>query len=78
MGDKPAYQNLVREGERVYSTDDQLIGSVDQVRAQDFILHRLGRGEVCVPYDAIQDRLSDRVRLKVRAELIDRQGWQPI
>lgn len=75
MADKPAYQNDVREGERVISADDQPVGIVDQVHGQEFILHRYGEGEVRVPFDAIQDKLPDRVKLKVRADQIDQQGW---
>ncbi len=78
MADKPTYEDFVREGERVISADDQPVGIVDQVYGQEFVLHRYGAGEVRVPFDAIQDKLPDRIKLKVRADQIDQQGWVPI
>ncbi len=78
MANKPAYEDFVREGERVVSADDQPVGIVDQVYGQEFILYRYNAGEVRVPFDAIRDKLPDRVRLKFRADQIDQQRWMRI
>ncbi len=75
MTERPAYQNLLREGERVISADNRPIGIVDQVRGLDFVLDRYGMGELRVPFDAILEKENDQVKLKVRADQVDLQGW---
>ena len=65
----------VRLGMEVVGTGAQPVGRVAEVRLEDFLLSRPGRGSVYVPYEAIRAMLGDQVVLDIHPEEIDARGW---
>jgi hypothetical protein len=65
----------VRPGMEVVGTGAQPVGRVAEVRLEDLLLSRPGRGGVYVPDEAIRAMLGDQVVLDIHPEEIDARGW---
>jgi uncharacterized protein (TIGR02271 family) len=65
----------VARGTLVVGADDAEIGRVKEVRGEDFLVDRSGRRDVYVPFDAVAEATDDQIRLTVRADAVDDQGW---
>lgn len=65
----------IREGMEVVGRDNDSVGQVKEVRANDFLVDRSLARDVYVPFSAA--RIVDgRIRLNVEAGEVDNQGWE--
>jgi uncharacterized protein (TIGR02271 family) len=67
-------RDVVAEAE-VVGADGSRVGRVKEVRRDDFLVDRSGQRDVYVPLAAVADASGGRVRLAVRADAVDDQGW---
>ncbi len=66
----------VRPGMEVIGKMGTHIGEVTEVRTNDFLVDRSMDRDVYIPFSACQTTDDGRVRLNVRAEDVDEQGWE--
>lgn len=64
----------IREGMEVIGRDGDRIGQVKEVRANDFLVDRPLARDVYIPISACRST-NGRIRLNVRADEVDNQGW---
>lgn len=62
-------------GMSVLASDHVEVGSVKEVRTNDFLLDRALRRDVYVPFSAIESTTTHSVLLALTAEQIDEQDW---
>jgi len=68
-------RDQIREGMDVVDSDGQRVGTVKEVRDNDFLVDRSMARDVFVPFDecTVEDR---QVRLNVMADQVENQGWE--
>jgi osmotically-inducible protein OsmY len=69
-------RDQIREGMRVVGADDGDIGSVKEVHNNEFLVDRPLARDVYVPFHACQQVSGDRIRLNVREDEVNDQGWR--
>jgi hypothetical protein len=65
----------VQEEMEVVGSDMDKVGSVKEVRANDFLVNRHMKRDVYVPYTAIRDVSGNQVVLNIPASQVDSMGW---
>ncbi len=69
-----ANSSQIHRGMQAVDSDGKRIGDVKEVRSDDFLVDRPAARDVYVPFSAC--RVSDgQIRLNVRAQEVDSQGW---
>jgi hypothetical protein len=68
-------RNNIRERMKVTGADGQTIGTVNEIRSNEFLVIRAMGPGMFVPMSAVKSVESEEVRLNVRADQIERQGW---
>lgn len=68
-------QPSVRVGMHVVGADGKEVGTIKEVRANDFLINRPMRRDVYAPFDAIQNVNGDRVTLNVSSDKVDNMNW---
>lgn len=66
----------ILQGMQVIGSDGGNIGSVKEVRQNDFLIDRALQRDIYAPFDAVVEVQESRVRLNVPADQIDDMGWQ--
>lgn len=64
-----------RPGMEVIGRDGEHVGEVKEVRGNDFLVDRPMARDVYVPFGAC-DMTGGQIRLNVRADEVDNQGWE--
>jgi hypothetical protein len=59
----------------VVGSDGDLVGTVKQVRDNDFLVNRPLQRDVYVPFDAVKDVATGKVVLNVQAGQVDYMNW---
>lgn len=70
-----SYQMQITIGMPVVGSDGKEIGTVKEVRSNDFLVNRRLARDVYVPFSAIQSISDGRIILNVASDQVDRQGW---
>jgi len=65
----------LRRGMEVMGSDGKRIGTVGQVRDQDFIVERPMQRDVPVPFSALKEVADDRATLNVPSDRVDDTSW---
>lgn len=65
----------IRVGMEVIGRDGENVGEVKEVRSHDFLVDRSMARDIYVPFSACQVT-SGQIRLNVRADEVDNQGWE--
>jgi hypothetical protein len=66
---------MARDAE-VFDADGDAVGTVKELRDNDFLLDRPLARDLYVPLSAVRSVTSDRVMLSVRDDDFDAQGWE--
>ena len=66
----------VRAGMIVVGSLGGTIGTVAEVRAEDFLVERTLARDVFVPFSAVSAVVEDLIELDVGADEIDRMRWE--
>ncbi|HET9556352.1 MAG TPA: DUF2382 domain-containing protein, partial [Actinomycetota bacterium] len=73
--DRGVWQREVATGTEVVGADGKRVGKVKEVRADDLLIDRSGQRDVYVPFAAVAEATAAGLRLTVRADKVDAQGW---
>jgi hypothetical protein len=65
----------LRTGMEVVGKNGQKIGTVKEIRDQDFLVDRSGARDVFIPFSAC-DKIDQRVHVNIPADQVDDQGWK--
>lgn len=65
----------IHEGMPVVGSNGDSIGTVKEIRGNDFLVDRPVARDVYVPFSACQTMTGNRVMLNVRSDHVDNQGW---
>lgn len=69
-------RSQIREGMQVIGSDDGDIGKVKEVHGNEFLVDRPLARDVFVPFHACRDVSGNRIRLNVRDDEVNDQGWR--
>jgi hypothetical protein len=67
--------NQIQEGVEVVDRDGQRVGTVKEVRTNDFLVDRSMARDIFIPFSACTFT-NGRVQLNVRSDELEQQGWQ--
>jgi hypothetical protein len=59
----------------VVGSDGDRVGTVKQIRENDFLVNRPLQRDVYVPFDAVKDVANGKVVLTVQAGQVDNMNW---
>ena len=65
----------VKAGMRVVGSDGGDVGTVKEVRANDFLIDRPMRRDIYAPFDAIREVSADSIILNIPADAVDKTDW---
>ncbi|MBX6771751.1 MAG: DUF2171 domain-containing protein [Chloroflexi bacterium] len=66
----------VRTGMQVVGSDGTGIGSVKEVRENDFLVSRAMKRDLYVPFNAIGNVSDNTITLNIPSSQVDNMGWQ--
>jgi len=66
----------VHTGMQVVGSDGAGIGSVKEVRENDFLVSRAMRRDLYVPFNAIDHVSNNTITLNIPSSQVDHMGWQ--
>jgi hypothetical protein len=69
-------KDKIRQGMKVFTSDDQEIGEVKEVRDHDFLVDRPMARDIYVPLDACENISHERIHIGVPENEIGNQGWE--
>ncbi len=64
----------IQTGMEVVGSRGKHVGTVKEIRDNDFLVDRDAARDIYVPFSACQD-IDDRLHLNVTADQVDKQGW---
>lgn len=65
----------IRTGMRVIGSDGHDTGTVNEVRANDFLLNRRVARDIYVPFSAVQNVIGEIVSLNIPAGQVENMRW---
>ncbi len=65
----------IRSGMRVVGSDGHEVGTVKEVRTNDFLLNRQMARDIYVPFSAVQNVTADTISLNIPSGQVDNMGW---
>lgn len=69
--------NYVKRGMRVIASDGNEVGTVEDVRVEEFVVRRFGEAAVSIPYGSIQNVRGQEVVLSIPSSEIERESGLP-
>ncbi|HET8632188.1 MAG TPA: DUF2382 domain-containing protein [Thermomicrobiales bacterium] len=69
------YAGQLQPGMDVVGSDTDKIGTVKELRANDFLVNRTMQRDIYVPYTALSGVTGGRAMLSVPADRVDNMGW---
>lgn len=65
----------IQEGQAVTDSRGTQLGTIRDIRSNDFLLRRTAGSSFFVPFTAIQEIKNNQVQLNIAANDLERQGW---
>lgn len=69
------FKSQLHEGLDVLSADGQKLGTIKDIRSNEFTLNRAMHPDLLIPFSSIRNVTNQQVHLSVPANQIDSQGW---
>jgi hypothetical protein len=69
-------KDKIRQGMKVYTSDDQEIGEVKEISDRNFLVDRPMARDIYIPFDACEHIGDDRIHIGVPENEIGNQGWE--
>ncbi|HET8629213.1 MAG TPA: DUF2171 domain-containing protein [Thermomicrobiales bacterium] len=66
----------IRVGMKVVGSHGDHVGTVKDVRADDFVVDRMLQRAVAIPKDAVRDVTGNTIELSIPADRVENTNWQ--